>query len=138
MKSLFEASAINGMVLKNRLVRSATWEGMCTDDGRPTAKLTRCYRDLARGGVGLIISSFAFVRPDGKAMPGKMSIPVDAFRESFEALTAAVHAADGKIAVQLVHAGGQANAAVAGRQPLTPSAVKVAPFAEEPAELTTG
>ena len=78
MKSLFEASAINGMVLKNRLVRSATWEGMCTDDGRPTAKLTRCYRDLARGGVGLIISSFAFVRPDGKAMPGKMSIPVDA------------------------------------------------------------
>ena len=138
MKTLFEASAINGMVLKNRLVRSATWEGMCADDGRPTEKLIRCYCDLARGGVGLIISGFAFVRPDGKQLPGKLGIHEDAFKESFEALTAAVHDADGKIAIQLVHAGGQASAAVAGRQPLAPSAVKVVQFAEEPAAMTTG
>ena len=38
------------MTLKNRLVRSATWEGMCEPDGRPTPKLRECYADLARGG----------------------------------------------------------------------------------------
>ena len=71
MATLFETSSINGMLLKNRLVRSATWEGMCAGDGRPTDNLVACYRDLARGGVGLIISGFAFVRPDGKQMRGK-------------------------------------------------------------------
>lgn len=137
MATLFENSEINGMFLKNRLVRSATWEGMCAEDGRPTDKLTACYRQLARGGVGLIISSFAFVRPDGKQLPGKMGIQTDASAEAFQTLTAAVHDAGGQIAIQLVHAGGQASLAVAGRQPLAPSAVKVVQFAEEPAELTT-
>ncbi len=136
MATLFETSAINGMVLKNRLVRSATWEGMCADDGCPTPKLISCYRDLARGGVGLIISGFAFVRPEGKQLPGKMGIHTDDFAEAYQALTAAVHAADGKIAIQLVHAGGQAGHAVAGCQPLAPSAVQVAQFTETPAELT--
>ena len=110
---------------------------MCAEDGRPTDRLAACYRELARGGVGLIVSGFAFVRPDGKQMPGKMGIHSDVFQEGAEALTAAVHDADGRIAVQLVHAGGQAGSAVAGRQPLAPSAVKVDQFPEEPAELTT-
>jgi 2,4-dienoyl-CoA reductase-like NADH-dependent reductase (Old Yellow Enzyme family) len=135
MATLFEISVINGMILKNRLVRSATWEGMCDGDGRPSEKLVACYRRLARGGVGLIISGFAFVRTEGKQMPGKMGIHTDDFETDYRALTAAVHDDAGKIAIQLVHAGGQASRAVAGRQPLAPSAVKVAPFAEEPAEL---
>ncbi len=136
MATLFETTAINGMQMRNRLVRSATWEGMCADDGRPTDKLMTCYRQLALGGVGLIVSGFAYVRPDGKQMPGKMGIHDDTFQESYEALTAAVHGAEGRIAVQLVHAGGQAASAVAGRQPLAPSAVKVDQFSEAPAELT--
>ncbi len=136
MATLFEMTAINGLTLSNRMVRSATWEGMCADDGRPTEKLTTCYRDLARGGVGLIVSGFAFVRSDGKQMAGKMGIHTDAFAEAFQHLTAAVHEAGGRIAVQLVHAGGQTSAAVAGCQPLAPSAVQVGQFAEEPAEMT--
>ena len=39
MRKVFEETRINGMTLKNRLVRSATWEGMCEPDGRPTPKL---------------------------------------------------------------------------------------------------
>jgi 2,4-dienoyl-CoA reductase-like NADH-dependent reductase (Old Yellow Enzyme family) len=68
MKQIFEKTTINGMTLANRLVRSATWEGMCEADGRPTAKLASCYRDLASGGVGLIITGYTFVRPDGKPL----------------------------------------------------------------------
>ena len=79
MRRLFEETQINGMTLSNRLVRSATWEGMCEPDGRPTPKLAECYADLARGGVGLIISGFTFIRPDGKGFPGQMGIHTDAF-----------------------------------------------------------
>lgn len=136
MAALFEKTVINGMTLRNRMVRSATWEGMCEPDGRPSQKLIDCYADLARGGIGLIISGYTFVRPEGKQLPGKMGIHTDDFAGDFENLTAAVHAAGGTIAIQLVHAGGQTNTKTAGRQPVAPSAVKVAQFPEMPAELT--
>ena len=120
------------MTLNNRFVRSATWEGMCETDGRPTPKLASCYRDLAAGGVGLIITGYAFVRPDGKQLTGKMGIHTDDFAAEMQALTEAVHNEGGKICIQLVHAGGQTTSKTAGRRPLAPSAVKVEQFPEEP------
>ena len=33
MSKLFETTTLNGMTLKNRFIRSATAEGMATDDG---------------------------------------------------------------------------------------------------------
>jgi 2,4-dienoyl-CoA reductase-like NADH-dependent reductase (Old Yellow Enzyme family) len=136
MTQLFEETSIKGMKMRNRIARSATWEGMCNSDGRPTQKLISCYENLARGGVGLIISGYSFVRPEGKQLPGKMGIHTDDFEKDFKNLTRAVHTAGGTIAIQLVHAGGQTNAENAGRQPLAPSSVKVEQFPEIPAELT--
>ena len=136
MKELFETTTINGMTLANRFVRSATWEGMCDTDGRPTPKLASCYRDLAAGGVGLIITGYAFVRPDGKQLPGKMGIHTDDFSAEMRSLTGAVHNEGGKICMQLVHCGGQTTAKTAGRRPLAPSAVKVEQFPEEPEAMS--
>jgi 2,4-dienoyl-CoA reductase-like NADH-dependent reductase (Old Yellow Enzyme family) len=137
MKQIFEKTTINGMTLANRLVRSATWEGMCEADGRPTAKLAACYRDLASGGVGLIISGYTFVRPDGKQLPGKMGIHTDEFAPDMRNLVRAVRSEGGKICLQLVHAGGQTDTKTAGRQPLAPSAVRVDQFEEETAAMST-
>ena len=136
MTTLFEETTINGMTMPNRMVRSATWEGMCDVDGRPTEKLINCYRDLTQGGIGLIVSGFTFVRPEGKGLPGKMGIHTDDFEGNYKNMIRAVHDAGGKIAVQLVHAGGQTNSENAGRQPLAPSAIQVDQFPELPAELT--
>jgi len=136
MVTLFEETRINGMILQNRIVRSATWEGMADPDGRPTEKMIPFYKALAQGGSGLIISGFTFVHPDGKQLIGKMGIHTDTFSENFKKLTQAVHEANSKIAIQLVHAGGQTNAENAGKQPVAPSAVKVDQFPEVPAELT--
>ena len=69
MSKLFEKSALRGMQLANRFVRSATWEGMAADDGAVTPKLIETMNALAKGGVGLIISSHTYVRPEGKAGP---------------------------------------------------------------------
>jgi 2,4-dienoyl-CoA reductase-like NADH-dependent reductase (Old Yellow Enzyme family) len=136
MATLFEQTTINGMPLRNRLVRSATWEGMCETDGRPTERLINCYSDLAKGGVGLIISGYTFVSPEVKQLPGKMGIHIDDFAPEMKALTKAVHDEGGKICIQLVHAGGQTDTSNAGRQPLAPSAVEVEQFPEMPVELT--
>jgi 2,4-dienoyl-CoA reductase-like NADH-dependent reductase (Old Yellow Enzyme family) len=136
MRILFEKTTIKGMTLNNRFVRSATWEGMCEGDGRPTAKLTACYRDLAAGDVGLIITGYTFVRPDGKQLPGKMGIHTDDFAADMRSLTRVVHDEGGKICIQLVHAGAQTTTEVAGRRPLAPSAVKVEQFPEEPEAMS--
>lgn len=136
MAALFEETTINGMTMRNRLIRSATWEGMCDQDGRPTEKLINCYRDLAKGGIGLIITGYAYVQPEGKHNVGQMGIYTDDFADYYQHVTRAVHYAGGKIAVQLVHGGGQSNAKTAGRQPIAPSAIKVDQFPEMPEELT--
>lgn len=120
----------------NRFVRSATWEGMCEKDGRPTARLASCYRDLAAGKVGLIITGYAYVRPDGKQMPGTMGIHTDDPAPEMRSLTRAVHDEGGKICIQLVHAGGQTTVKMIGKRPLAPSAVKVEQFNEEPETMT--
>ena len=43
--------AYQGMTLKNRYVRSATWEGMAGEDGACTPKLLDLMRELAREGL---------------------------------------------------------------------------------------
>jgi 2,4-dienoyl-CoA reductase-like NADH-dependent reductase (Old Yellow Enzyme family) len=136
MAQLFEPGSIKSMQLRNRIVRSATWEGMCTADGRPSARLAGCYADLAKGGAGLIISGYTFVSPEGKQLPGKMGIHTDDFAGDHRRLTQAVHDAGGSLAIQLVHAGGQADPDQIGRMPVAPSAVKVGQFPVEPEELT--
>ena len=77
MSKLFEPSSINGIELSNRFVRSATWEGMATDDGAVTPKLTETLVALARGGVGLIMTSHAYVLPEGQAGPWQLGIYKD-------------------------------------------------------------
>ena len=53
MPSLFEPTVINGMALRNRIVRSATAEGLATADGAATAALEAMLAAFAAGGVGL-------------------------------------------------------------------------------------
>jgi len=124
MSRLFEASDINGMKLSNRFVRSATWEGMAADDGACTAKLIDMMAALAEGGVGLIISSHAYVSPEGQAGPWQIGIHRDELVPGLESMTKAVHDQGGKIVMQLAHAGYFAFAKLTGQTPMAPSNVQ--------------
>jgi len=135
MRTLFDITKINGMELRNRFVRSATWEGMCDEHGRPTRRLSECYRALARGRVGLIITGYAYVRPDGKQMIGSMGAYTDDFAPEMTAAVVAVHDEGGKICLQLVHCGGQARA-LAGLQNIAPSAIETPQYSSIPRELS--
>jgi 2,4-dienoyl-CoA reductase-like NADH-dependent reductase (Old Yellow Enzyme family) len=107
MTELFERIDINGMGLKNRTVRSATWMGMAEKDGRCSTRLMKRMEALARGEVGLIITGFSYVMPNGQALGGQLGIHDDAMIPNLSRLTKRVHAANGKIAMQIVHAGVQ-------------------------------
>lgn len=136
-RTLFDSSRINKVTLANRFVRSATWEGMADNDGKVTPQLIDYYRHLAKGGVGLIISGYSYVRDDGKQLPGKMGISHDDHLDGLKALTEAVHQEGGVVFCQLVHAGGQTSSKVIGSQPLVPSATGFAGYQDTPCEMTT-
>lgn len=121
---LFETTGIREMTLPNRFVRSATWEGMARDDGACTPRLTRLMVQLAEGGVGLIITGHAYVSKVGQAGLRQLGVYADELIPGLTEMTAHVHAADGKIVMQLAHAGCQAKSDLTGVAPLGPSRMK--------------
>jgi 2,4-dienoyl-CoA reductase-like NADH-dependent reductase (Old Yellow Enzyme family) len=121
MTTLFTPSKINGMTLSNRFVRSATWSGMATDDGASTPQLLDLMSDLAKGGVGLIITGHAYVRQDGQAGPWQLGIYKDELIPGLQNITQAVHENGGKIILQLAHAGFYAKFSLTRQTPLAPS-----------------
>jgi len=123
MAELFEKVSVNGMTLANRFVRSATWEGLASREGSVTPKLTKMMVELAGNEIGLIISGYTFVSPEGQSSPGQLAIHDDRFVAGLWAMVEAVHKAGGKIALQIVHAGRFADCALTGLQPIGPSAV---------------
>ena len=124
MSKLFETSEINGMQLSNRFVRSATWEGLAADDGACTPDFKEFYLQLARGGVGLIITSHTFVHPDGRGTPRQLGLHKDELIPGLQDLTRAVHQHGSRIAVELSHAGILTNEKLTGQAPLAVSAVE--------------
>lgn len=121
MSKLFENSKINGMLLANRFVRSATWEGMATKEGAVTPKLISTMEDLARGGVGLIITGHSFVTPEGQAGPWQLGSYKDELISGLREMTSAVHECGGKIIMQLAHAGAFASKKLTGKPPFVVS-----------------
>jgi 2,4-dienoyl-CoA reductase-like NADH-dependent reductase (Old Yellow Enzyme family) len=105
MKQLFEESRINDLVLPNRFVRSATWDGLATDDGSCTARMINLMADLAEGGVGLIITGHAYVHPHGQHSPWQLGVYKDELIQGLQAMAAAVHEKSGKIVMQLGYGG---------------------------------
>ncbi len=91
MNILFEPISIKNMALRNRFVRSATYDGCSDRNGQVTDKQIKLFTDLADGGVGLIISGIAYVHPSGQISPFQNTIAHDASIPGLERLTRAVH-----------------------------------------------
>jgi len=130
---------INGMHLKNRLVKSATYEAMAAEDGSVTDQLIDMYTSLAKGGVGLIITGYAYIQENGHCMPLQTGVFSDDNIPGLQKLADAVHEEGGTIALQIAHSGRQTTPALIGGQtPMAPSAIEEDPFFHtEPRAMTT-
>jgi 2,4-dienoyl-CoA reductase-like NADH-dependent reductase (Old Yellow Enzyme family) len=124
MSILFTETQINGMTLANRFVRSATWSAMAAPEGRCTPQLVDLMTNLARGGVGLMMTGHAYVRQEGQAGPNQLGVYSDELIPGLRDMVHAVHDHGGKIILQVAHAGFFAAAKLTGITPLAPSAVE--------------
>ena len=95
------------MTLKNRLWRAAAWEKKADDKGHMTEALEKVYLDLAKGGVGTIITGYAFVREEEQPNPNMMGIYDDSFIPEYQKLTQKVHERGANIVMQIVYGGSQ-------------------------------
>ncbi len=121
---LFEEYNLADVKLKNRLVRSATYEKRADIDGFVTDSIIEFYCDLAKGGVGLIITGNVLVHVSGISVPNMLCIHNDYYIKKLKLLTDSVHNYGGKIFIQLVHGGRQCFPSLLGGQsPIAPSAV---------------
>ncbi len=109
MPKLFEEYTLLGMKLRNRFVRSATFEGMAEPDGAVREPLVALTEDLAQGEVGLIITSHAYVEARGRARASQLGIQNDGLVPGLARLAEAAHRHGSKTIVQIAHAGCTAN-----------------------------
>ena len=127
---------IGNLEIKNRFVRSATYEGMATEEGHVTDKHVELYKNLAEGGVGLIITGYTYVQKSGIAFAEKMGIHNDELISGLRRIADIVHehSEDCKIALQLVHCGRQSRPL---KNTLAPSAVLEKLTNKMPKEMST-
>jgi len=124
MKTLFDQTTIKHLDLPNRFIRSATWEGLASTDGAVTPALFEAMVELAKGGVGLIITGHSYVRTDGQAGPNQLGAYSDSLIPGLKEMTEAVHSAGGRIIMQLAHAGRFASEQLTGQTALAVSLAK--------------
>lgn len=100
---LSKETKIGKMEVRNHFLRSATFEGAATEAGFPTEAISATYRKLANGGVGTIITSFAYISAYEQPQKNQLAIYSDDQITSYQKLTSDVHDYGAKIVMQIVH-----------------------------------
>lgn len=132
MKSVFGDAEIAGVKLKNRIIRSATHEGMADKYGSPTEMLMKKYELLARGEVGAIITGYAGVQQDGKcSLYNSLMINSDLQIRFYQELTSRVHELDTPIFLQISHCGRQTRSKIIGFTTVAPSPIRDKMYSED-------
>ncbi|MBQ7487521.1 MAG: NADH:flavin oxidoreductase [Clostridia bacterium] len=101
MKYIFEPVKLKHLNAKNRLVRSATWEGIAAPDGSLTEEVYSIYDELAKGGVGVIITGFTSVAANDHYFDGMMRLCDDRLIPQYRCLTDLIHRQNTAVIAQL-------------------------------------
>ena len=116
---MLQPGRINGLALRNRVIKTATYEGM-SPGGRPSPALTEHHVALAKGGVGMTTLAYCAVDNSGRTFADQLVMSQQRVGE-LRGLTDAVHEAGAAISIQLAHCGGfSKDLAHAKRQPPGP------------------
>lgn len=136
--SAFASATLAGIKLKNRIIRSATHEGMADEKGFPTEKLKKLYVNLARGEAGAIITGYSGIQQDGKTCLFNMTmIDSDDKIPAYKEITHAVHEYGTPIIMQIAHCGRQTRSKITGLPTVAPSALRHKFYSEDkPKELS--
>ena len=102
--SMYDPFKVGNLTIKNRLIRSATFE-FGSDDGRITQRIIELYRQLAKGGSGFLISGMQAVTPSARSSPVMVETTYDQYVDDMKQVTDVVHQNGSLLFVQINHTG---------------------------------
>ena len=135
---LFEPASIGNITTKSRIIRSGTYEGCADENGFPTDDYKKMYVNLAANEVVAIITGFAYISKEGRAMQ-KFQAGIDSHEKInvYKSVTDEVHKYGSKIFLQLAHCGRQTRRTETGCNPRSVSKKKSLYFSGNPEILAT-
>ena len=116
---VFEAGSLGPLTLKNRIIKSATFEG-ATPKGVVGDDLVSFHRAVAEGGAAMSTVAYLAVSPEGRTDRHCVLLRDEA-RAGLKKVTDAIHRAGALASAQIGHAGPVANARSNGAPSLAPS-----------------
>jgi 2,4-dienoyl-CoA reductase-like NADH-dependent reductase (Old Yellow Enzyme family) len=117
----FSEARLNGLTLRNRLIKAATFEGK-TPGGVPSEPLMRLHERIGEGGIGMSNLAYCAAESDGRVSEA-MPYMHEGIRKELEVLIGRVKATGSAMMGQLGHCGNfSKNQEFQGKRPLGPSA----------------
>ena len=104
-KYLFTPAKIGSLELKNRCIMAPMSAALANPDGTVSDELIAYFVARAKGGMGLIMTEYAFVQPNGRSSDHQISVAEDSMIPGLARLAEAVHENGAKICLQLQHGG---------------------------------
>lgn len=122
MSNLYEPIQVGKLILPNRIVMSPLTRCRASPGRVPNALMAEYYAQ--RASAGLILSEATSISPQGVGYPDTPGIWSDEQVEGWKLVTKAVHAAGGRIFMQLWHVGRVSHPDyLDGNLPVAPSAI---------------
>lgn len=106
--TLFSPCKIGNVEIKNRICKTPQTTGLSNMDGSVSSRLVRCYEDLAKGEVGMIIVEYAYVdRKYSKSASNQLGICDDEYMVGLGWLADTIKNNDCVPCIQIEHCGRQ-------------------------------
>ena len=119
-KIIFEPTKLGPLTLKNRLIKSATYEGRCSNNS-VSNDLINWHTRIAKGGVAMTTLAYCAISEDGITLPEQIYIRNEILPD-LKRFTDAIHKENTAASIQLTHCGFfTKNRTIKGKKPISPS-----------------
>ena len=132
---LLSPGKIGNLEIKNRAIMAPMSAALAHPDGTISDELIAYLKSRADGGIGLIITEYAFVNEEGRSSDHQISVANDDMIPGLRKLTDAIHAAGAKICLQLQHGGRRSIVRVMAPSPIPKQDERITPDEMTTAEV---
>ena len=115
----FQPIKIRNLILKNRFIKTATYEGM-SPGGVPNEDLINFHAEMAKGDVALTTVAYAAISEIGRTHENQLLLNQKS-KQNLGKLVEAVHKQGGKASIQLTHCGFFSSNRNLSTRPVSPS-----------------
>jgi 2,4-dienoyl-CoA reductase-like NADH-dependent reductase (Old Yellow Enzyme family) len=103
MQKCFSEAKINGLTLRNRIIKAGTFEGK-TPTGLPTPELTELHRRIGQGGTAMTTIAYCAAENNGR-LHADMMYMNEYVREPLSTMIATIKTTGTRVSAQLCHSG---------------------------------